>query len=103
MVMQDRVRLKYLTRSFRDQLESSGYQVMPDGYGNPSVHFNPEDEESLSSVLIWLAENGAALQADPKDIASPAALVYQLRENGAFEGPYRVCSFDGFKWTYIDK
>jgi hypothetical protein len=102
IILEDRVRLKYLTRSLLNKLKNAGFQVEPDGHGNPSVKFNTEDEKSLESIFIWLAQNGVAFQADPKDIASPASIMHRLKESKIYNGAYKECSFNG-NWVYTEK
>ena len=104
LVLEDRVRLKNLTRKLQAELEDEGYVLEPDGYGYPSVVFEKENETSLDNLFIWLAEHGAAFQLDLKDIGGgPSGLMNLIRNNSNNDLKYTSCSYNGENWNYSVK
>ena len=104
LIMPDRVRLRNLTRSLKENLIANGFAIVPDGNGDSSVLFDEHPEsvlenKSLQSVLIFLAKNGVAFETDMKQIYSPAYAIKLLRDNMLYSGPAWKCGFDGKEWT----
>jgi hypothetical protein len=105
LIMSDRVRLVNLTAKLRDLLLENGFEVVPDGYGHPSVKFEKLtthvlENESLISVLVFLAEHGVAFERDYKQTYPPSHTMQMIRDNGLYKGKIIGCGYDGKEWLF---
>lgn len=104
MVLEDRVRLRNLTKNLKDKMENTGFSVESDGYGNPSILYNKDDSSSLESLFIWLANNRVAFEADNKDISGgPSGLMSLIQNKGKYKNNFISCLYDGKNWNYVEK
>jgi hypothetical protein len=105
LIMSDRIRLVNLTARLRDLLVENGFEVVPDGYGHPSVKFEKLtthvlENYSLVSALVFLAEHGVAFERDYKQTYPPAHTMNMIREHGLYEGKFLACGFNGKEWVF---
>jgi hypothetical protein len=105
LILEDKVRLINLTADLRDKLIAAGFEVIPDGYGYPSVKYEPVKEnitlnQSLISLLSYLAGQGVAFERDHKQAYPPSYAIQHLREHGLYKGEIIICGFNGSDWEY---
>ena len=108
LIMDCNVRLKDLTSSLRDKLLMEGFEVVPDGHGNPSIKFDLEpkpvlENQSLIKVISFLANNGVAFSRDYTQMYSPAYTIELLRNNNFYKGNIILCGYNGEEWVYETK
>lgn len=104
LVLQDRVRLKNLTRKLQSEMEKDGFCIESDGYGHPSVLFDRAEPSALDNLFVWLADHKVAFEEDYKDIGGgPSGLMELIKDAGKYKRAFISCSYDGMQWRYFER